>query len=107
MSTVAIIVTSLLGIAGGYVWYKSNLWKPKVQIISADFKNAVCKLNINGTERMLYGNATLAAGGQWGVRFGTTDAGPIDQYNTIELVRDDRVYEIYEIYKTDNSAITV
>ncbi len=107
LSTVAIVITSLLGIAGGYLWYRSNIWRPKIEIISSDFKNAVCKLRINGTERMLYGNATLAAGAAWGVRFGTTDAGPIDQYNTIELVKNDMVYEIYVIYKQDDSAITV
>lgn len=97
ISTVALVITSLIAIAGGYVWLHSNVWKPNVEIVSVDFNNAVCHLIINGTEKTLYGNATLAAGASWGVRFGTTQSGMTDVYNTIELVKEDRVYEIYKI----------
>lgn len=99
LSTIAIIITSSIAIAGGYVWYRSNIWKPTIEIISVDFTNAVCHLLINGTEKTLYGNSTLAAGATWGVRFGTTSqAGNEYSYDTIELVKDDRVYEIYKVH---------
>lgn len=106
LSTLAIVITSIVGIAGGYVWLKSVL-RPKVEIISVDFPNAVCNLKINGVERVLYGNATLSAGAAWGIRFGTTQVMDIDMYNTIELVKEDRVYEIYRIYEIDKqTAVT-
>lgn len=99
LSTIAIVITSMIGIAGGYLWYRSNLWKPSIEVISVDFQNAVCNLLINGKEKILYGNSTLAAGANWGVRFGTTGTDNENFYDTIELVKEDRVYDIYTINK--------
>lgn len=101
LSTIAIIITSSIAIAGGYLWYRSNIWKPSIEIISVDFPNAVCHLLINGKEKTIYGNATLAAGASWGVRFGTTQIGDIYQYDTIELVKEDMVYEIFQVMATN------
>lgn len=97
LSTAAIIVTSFIAIAGGYAFYMSNIWKPTVNVLEIDFDNAVCHLMINGKEKTLYGNSTLAAGGEWGVRFGTTGAAMDAGYNTIELVKNELVYQIYQI----------
>ena len=94
---VAVIVGSGVGVLfGAYSYWKSNIWHPVVDVIDVDFANAVAILNINGKQKTLYGNSVLAAGGQWGVRFGTTAAAADSfDYNTIELVKNDMVYSIY------------
>lgn len=100
ISTVALIITSLIAIGGGYIWFYTNVWKPRIEIISVDFDKAICQLRINGKEKVLYGNAILSAGAGWGIRFGTTQTGDIERYNTVELVKEDRVYEIFKINST-------
>lgn len=96
LSTIAIIITSGLAIAGGYSFYKSNIWKPKVKISSVDFDNGQAHLNINGRNMILYGNSVLNAGSVWGVRFGTNgDSNTnLSFYDNIELIKNDMVYEI-------------
>lgn len=94
LGTIAIVIGSVVSIAGGYTWYRSNLWKPDVKIISVDFNNAVAWLNVNGKQRVLYGGSTLAAGGEWGVRFGTNGNDEL-RYNIIEVVKNDMVYKTY------------
>jgi hypothetical protein len=93
LSTLAIIVTSAIAIAGGYAWYKSNLWQPTVTVTSVDFTTAVAELVINGRAVTLYGNDTMAAGGTWGVAFGTTSLGST-QYDTIQLIKNGMVYDV-------------
>lgn len=99
ISTIAIIITSVIAIGGGYIWYRSNLWKPKVEVINVDFEKAIAQLLVNGKEKTLYGNSILAAGGEWGVRFGTTDLSMYNTYDSIELVKNNMVYNIYTTNK--------
>lgn len=95
LTTVAIIITSALAIAGGYSFYKSNIWKPKIVINSVDFDNGKAHLNINGRDIVLYGNSVLNAGSVWGVRFGTNgNDNNSSYYDNIELIKNDMVYEI-------------
>lgn len=94
LSTIAIVITSGLAIAGGYSFYKSNIWKPKVLIKDVDFDNGEANLNINGRNIMLRGNSVLNAGGVWGVRFGTNGVDQTNYYESIELIKNDMVYEI-------------
>ena len=93
LSTVAIIITSGLAIVGGYSFYKSNLWKPKVIIKNVDFNSGVANLVINGRTVTLYGNSILNAGSVWGVRFGTNGI-ENSYYESIELIKNGMVYEI-------------
>lgn len=105
IGTIAVVVTSIVAIGAGYNWYVSNVYKPKVKINSVDFENAVADIQIKGIwggykQKFVYGNATIAAGGEWGVRFGTTNSGVNDDlsYNTVELTKNDLVYEILRIH---------
>jgi hypothetical protein len=93
LSTVAIVIGAVITIAGGYNWYRSNLWKPSVTITDVDFTNGVAHIIINGVQKTLYGNSVLAAGGLWGVQFGTTGLGS-GQYDTVELTKNSMVYDI-------------
>ena len=95
LGTIAIAITSAIAIAGGYTFVKSNFWTPSVRIVAVDFSAAKAHLVINGKEKILYGSSTLSAGGEWGVRFGTT--GDNNMYNIIQLVKNEMVYKTYTI----------
>ena len=94
LSTIAIIVTSAIAIAGGYAWYRSNIWEPTITVTSVDFTNAIAQLVINGRDVTLYGSDIMAAGGTWGVGFGTTTIGNGTQYDTIQLIKNGMVYDV-------------
>ena len=97
LSTIAIIITSGLAIAGGYSFYKSNIWKPKVLIKSVDFDNGEAQLIINGRNIALRGNSVLNAGAVWGVRFGTNGQDQTNFYESIELIKNNMLYEILKV----------
>lgn len=74
-----------------------NLRPPKISIKKVDYETGYCQLTINGKERELFGNSTLNAGGDWGVRFGTklvSANSSIYNYDAIELVKNEKVQEI-------------
>ncbi len=78
-------------IAAAYTFYRSNLWKPKIEVIKIDYKKGEADVVINGKQKKLYGNSTLAASGTWGVRFNSDTWG--GKYNRVEIVKDDNVYD--------------
>lgn len=84
LGNVAAVVFSITAIAGGYVFYKNNIWHPTVHVIDVDWSNEVARVMIGKKETTLYGNSTLFAGGAWGVRFGFTNGSA----TRIELVQD-------------------
>lgn len=89
----AIIIGSALAVINGIQFVVSYIWKPTIAIVSIDFDSAVAVLNINGTQKTLYGNSTLAAGGDYGVQFGTTGA-ETETYDTLQLVKNGLVYNV-------------
>jgi hypothetical protein len=93
ITTIAVIITAVLGIAAGYDFVRNNLWVPKVELISVDFETGTCQLKIRGDERTLIGDDTAFAGGAWGVRFGTLTIGGEQHYHTVEMVKDGMVYK--------------
>ena len=100
LTTIAIIFTGILSASAVYALYKSSIWKPTVVVNDVDFTSAVAHLTVNGKAEMLYGNDVLnAGGGIWGVRFGTTGTSS-NSYNTIEVVKNDMVFEILKIKST-------
>jgi hypothetical protein len=98
ISTIAIIAAAIVTIANIYPFILNTFWKPKVQVLSVDFLNGIAKVNINGKEKTLYENSTLAAGASWGVRFGK-DGKTDKDANRIELIKNDLVVDIISVKK--------
>lgn len=90
---VAAIVGAITVIAGGYTFYLNYVWKPKVEIIEVDFDNATAKLNFGKQILNLEGDALFLLGGDWGIKFGSTNRAGSTVYDRIELVRKGMVYE--------------
>lgn len=71
-----------------------NWIKPKVKVSGIDYDKGIAQIEINGKIRELIGDATLTAGGDWGVKFGYDTTS--DKYETIELIKNGMVYEIID-----------
>ncbi len=94
LSTITTIALAILAIGNVYSFYRNSIWKPNVSVVSFDFDKANAVISIGGTNCMLYGNSTLNAGGDWGVRFGTVGLDAGEGYDTIELVKNEMVFDI-------------
>jgi len=71
-----------------------NWIKPKVKVSGIDYDKGIAQIEINGKIRELIGDATLTAGGDWGVKFGYDTTS--DKYETVELIKNGMVYEIID-----------
>lgn len=98
ISTVAIIAAAIVTIANIYPFILNTFWKPKVQVLSVDFQNGIAQINVNGKEKTLYENSTMAAGASWGIRFAKDGKSDKDA-NRIELVKNDLVEDIISVKK--------
>ena len=95
LGTVAAVILSITAIAGGYSFYRNNIWQPKVSVVNVDWNNQTADVMIGKKRKQIFGNSNLSAGGKWGVRFGFTNG----IANRIELIQDDLVYQVLEINK--------
>ena len=91
------IIGAASAIAGAVVFYKDNIWRPKVSVISVDFDNSSAVVVINGFQQTIYGNDTVAAGGDWGVKLAGEYIGSTTLYDRIELVKSGLVQSV--LYK--------
>lgn len=95
LGKVAAIAFAVTAIAGGYMFYRNNIWQPRVIVSNIDWDNQTADVSIGNKQKSLYGNSVLASGGKWGVRFGFTNG----IANRIELVQDGLVYRILQTNK--------
>lgn len=98
LGKVAAFILAATAIAGGYAFYKNKIWRPSVKIGTVDWINQVADITINKSNKKLYSDSVLSAGGNWGVRFGFTE-GKADR---IELVQDNLVHTVFIIQKQIN-----
>jgi hypothetical protein len=94
---VASVCVAIAGIGSFYSFIQNNIWTPSINIVSVDYQKAIAQINYKSifgkTEKItVYGNATFVIGGNWGIRFGTTET----NYNRIELVKQGMVYEYFK-----------
>ena len=87
---VAAVILAVSAIAGGYAFYRNNIWHPKVTVVNVDWDNQTADLLISKKSKKLFGNSIIYAGGNWGIRFGTTK----NIANRIELVQDGLVRDV-------------
>lgn len=90
LNTVILIITPLAMAVGGYFWYKNNIWRPDISLVSTDWVNNTAEVMINGTQRKLYAGSTNNAGYGWGVRF---SGAVFNEYDRIEVVKNDLTYK--------------
>lgn len=90
---IAAVVGAITVLAGGYTFYLNYVWKPKIEVLEVDFQNATAKLKFGKKTLELEGDALFLLGGDWGIKFGSTNKYGSTVYDRIELVRKGMVYE--------------
>lgn len=91
LNKIAGFITTITIIGGAYYFYKQNIWRPDVMVISVDYDKGVAVVNANGKEKTLYKNQVLSVGGDFGIRFSGDSEGSITR---IELYRNFLTYKI-------------
>jgi hypothetical protein len=92
----AAIIAGITALAGGYAFFLNYVWKPKVEVISADFNTGKATIRVGNLFVKLIdisGDTIYQLSGDWGVRFGSVLQGSKLVYNRIELVRKGMVVE--------------
>lgn len=90
---IAAVVGAITILAGGYTFYLNYVWKPKIEVIEVDFNEATAKLKFGKKILELEGDALFLLGGDWGIKFGSTNKNGSTLYDRIELIRKGMVYE--------------
>lgn len=90
---IAAFVGAVTVIGGAYTYYLNNIWKPKVEVDSIDFRNGLANVRVGNTEYTIYGDATFLINnfGDWGIRFGTSKN--TSGYDRLELTKKNMVVE--------------
>ena len=92
----AAIIAGITALAGGYAFFLNYVWKPKVEVISADFNTGKATIRVGNLFVKIIdisGDTIYQLSGDWGVRFGSVLQGSKLVYNRIELVRKGMVVE--------------
>jgi hypothetical protein len=92
----AAIIAGITALAGGYAFFLNYVWKPKVEVISADFDTGKATIRVGNLFVKIIdisGDTIYQLSGDWGVRFGSVLQGSKLAYNRIELVRKGMVVE--------------
>jgi hypothetical protein len=92
----AAIIAGITALAGGYAFFLNYVWKPKVEVISADFNTGKATIKVGNLFVKIIdisGDTIYQLSGDWGVRFGSVLQGGKTAYNRIELVRKGMVVE--------------
>ena len=86
----AAIIAGVTALAGGYAFVLNYVWKPKVEVVSADYDTGKATIRVGTLFIKLIditGDTIYQLAGDWGVRFGSVLQGGKTVYNRIELVR--------------------
>lgn len=96
---------ALLGIVSVYTFYKNNIWHPKIEVKSVDFKKGVADLIINGKPLVLKGDSSYLIAQDWGIKFGYTYKGNGGRvYDRIEVLKKGMVHSV--IRKAEGEEMT-
>lgn len=86
----AAIIAGVTALAGGYAFFLNYVWRPKVEVVRADFNTGTATIKIGSLFVKMIditGDTIYQISGDWGVRFGSVLQGSKLVYNRIELVR--------------------
>lgn len=97
---VVAIATVITALAGAYFFLVNNVWKPKINVISADLDNGFATLELPfGKTIDINGDSEFLVVGDWGVKFGTKTINGEKRYENIQLLRKGLVVEYLDISK--------
>lgn len=89
---VAGISAAIVAIFSLWTFYKNNIWHPKVEVKSVDFKRGIADLVINGKPKTIRGDSAYVVGQDWGIKFGYTFKGNGKRvYDRIEILKKGQV----------------
>ena len=92
----AAIIAGVTALAGGYAFFLNYVWKPKVEVVRADYDTGTATIRVGHLFIKtidISGDTIYQLSGDWGVRFGSVLQGSKLVYNRIELVRKGMVVE--------------
>lgn len=90
---IAAVVGAITVLAGGYTFYLNYVWKPTITVEEVDYNQAFARLKFGSKIIDLEGDSTFLLGGDWGIKFGSTNKNGATVYDRLELVRKNMVYE--------------
>lgn len=86
---------ALLGLVSVYTFYINNVWHPKVEVKSVDYKKGVAELLVNGKPLTLKGDSSYLIAQDWGIKFGYTFKGDGKrEYDRIEVLKKGMVHSV-------------
>ena len=92
---VAGISAAFIAIFSAFTFYKNNIWHPKVEVVSVDYKNGVAKIIVNGKPFLLKGDSSYLISYDWGIKFGYTFKGNGERmYDRIEILKRNMVHSV-------------
>jgi hypothetical protein len=92
---VAGISAALLAVFSAFTFYKNNIWHPKVEVVSVDYKNGIAKIIVNGKPFLLKGDSSYLISYDWGIKFGYTFKGNGERiYDRIEILKRNMVHSV-------------
>lgn len=98
----AAIGAAVMGLVSVYNFYKNNIWHPKIEVKSIDYKNGVANLVINGKPFILRGDSSYLINNDWGIKFGFTQkASGARLYDRIEVLKRNMVHQV--IHKAEDA----
>ena len=92
----AAIIAGVTALAGGYAFFLNYVWKPKVEVVRADYDTGTATIRVGSLFLKtidISGDTIYQLSGDWGVRFGSVFQSGKTVYNRIELVRKGMVVE--------------
>ncbi len=93
LQTFLLIVTPAATVVLAYVWYRKNIWRPDVQLLSADYQQGTAIVKVDDKEITIRVGSTVSVGGGFGIRMGGSQCGSVCNYSRVELVKDNLVYK--------------
>jgi hypothetical protein len=89
----AAIIGAITVIAGGYTFYLNNIWKPKVEVVSVDFKQGILEFKFQGKTVQVFGDSNYYLAGDWSIQLGSTNLSGENNYDRIQLLKKGMVVE--------------
>jgi hypothetical protein len=92
---IAGISTATLGLIGAFNFYKNNIWKPHVQVLSVNYAKGEAEVVVNGKKAKLKGDSVYLISNDWGIKLGYTFTGNNSRiYDRIEILKRNMVTKI-------------
>jgi len=92
----AAIGAAIVSLGAAYTFFLSYVYKPKVEVVEADFSLGKARIRIVGIFPQIIeitGETIYSIVGDWGIRLGSVSVDGVTKYNRVELVRKNMVVQ--------------